>query len=198
MLTVLAPDGSGRVVQARVPDGALAGHTFLVQFAPAPIHVAVTGVPVDPQLAAKMNPTPPVAATTTTTAAVDVPPTATAKTGTTSTSTVSGGLTDLLLATETNAPTNQFNTNNVGDSSSNNNNNDRPMNEDGLILVRVPPGSSPGDKIRVRLPDQRLVDAVVPPGNVSEFYLKPPPKQQNWHDNPLAYGAPMLLGPALL
>jgi hypothetical protein len=66
---------------------------------------------------------------------------------------------------------------------------------DNRALVRVPPGVSPGSKIRVKIPDGRVIEATVPPGEATQFYVKVPPKKQNWHDNPLAYAAPMAVAP---
>jgi hypothetical protein len=74
-----------------------------------------------------------------------------------------------------------------------------------LVLVRVPPGASPGTAIRVRVDDGRIIEATIPtePPGVSEFYVRVPPLQQeqrrnqNWHDHPLAI-APMAIGPFFL
>lgn len=56
-----------------------------------------------------------------------------------------------------------------------------------LVLIKVPAGAERGSKIRVQLADGRTVDATVPRDpSVTEFYLRVPPKKQNWHDNPLA------------
>jgi hypothetical protein len=68
------------------------------------------------------------------------------------------------------------------------------LHNEGLVKVKVPKGCRAGDSFRVRIPDGRTVDAVVPQGNVTEFHLKVNQKKQNWHDNPLAV-APMTLGP---
>jgi hypothetical protein len=38
----------------------------------------------------------------------------------------------------------------------------------------------------------------VPKGEVTQFYVKVPPKKQNWHDNPAAYAAPMVVAPFFL
>jgi hypothetical protein len=45
-----------------------------------------------------------------------------------------------------------------------------------LVLVTVPALSEPGDKLLVQLPDQRVVEAIVPAGNVVEFYVQAPPR----------------------
>eukprot|EP00545_Synedropsis_sp_CCMP1620_P005488 CAMPEP_0119009424 /NCGR_PEP_ID=MMETSP1176-20130426/4353_1 /TAXON_ID=265551 /ORGANISM="Synedropsis recta cf, Strain CCMP1620" /LENGTH=245 /DNA_ID=CAMNT_0006961937 /DNA_START=51 /DNA_END=788 /DNA_ORIENTATION=- len=50
-----------------------------------------------------------------------------------------------------------------------------------LVLVTVPESSLAGDRIRVRLPDQRVVEAVVPEGNVKQFYVQAPPHVNNGH-----------------
>jgi hypothetical protein len=66
------------------------------------------------------------------------------------------------------------------DPSSNNQNKD-------LILVRIPTGALPGSKLRVTTPDGRLMEATVPQGNVTEFYMRvPPPK---WQEAPCAPAA---------
>jgi hypothetical protein len=70
---------------------------------------------------------------------------------------------------------------------------------DGRVLITVPYGSKPGEKIRVRHEDGRIIETTIPkelPPNVSQFYVKiPNPNHQNWHDNPVVYGAPLLVGP---
>jgi hypothetical protein len=42
-----------------------------------------------------------------------------------------------------------------------------------LLLVRVPPGTSPGTKLIVQIPDEpgRMLSAEVPPGNIREFQV---------------------------
>lgn len=72
------------------------------------------------------------------------------------------------------------------------------LHNKGLVKVRVPPNLKPGDKMRVQIPDGRMINTVIPPGNVSEFHVKVPAKKQNFHDNPIAVHAPMLLGPLLM
>ena len=69
---------------------------------------------------------------------------------------------------------------------------------DNQVLVHVPPGVAAGSKIRVKIPDGRIIEATVPQGEVTQFYVKVPPKDQNWHDNPAAYAAPMVVAPFLL
>eukprot|EP00588_Corethron_pennatum_P006418 CAMPEP_0194287672 /NCGR_PEP_ID=MMETSP0169-20130528/35265_1 /TAXON_ID=218684 /ORGANISM="Corethron pennatum, Strain L29A3" /LENGTH=164 /DNA_ID=CAMNT_0039034445 /DNA_START=206 /DNA_END=700 /DNA_ORIENTATION=+ len=68
------------------------------------------------------------------------------------------------------------------------------LHKKGIVKIKVPPGHRAGDKFKVRIPDGRNIDVVVPPGNVSEFQIKVPTKKQNWHDNPLAV-APMAFAP---
>lgn len=162
LLTVLAPDGSGRVVQAIVPQGLLAGHTFFVSFAPA---VAVAGIPLDPNLAKQVGSTP-------------QPTPAPQK----------DDNADLLLSLEMEDEDGKLESESQTD----------------MVLVNVPPGANPGDKVRVELPDRRQVEVVVPDGGVQHFYVRIPPRttenaqRRNWHDNPMAYGAPMLAAPLLL
>jgi hypothetical protein len=69
---------------------------------------------------------------------------------------------------------------------------------DNRVLVQVPPGAAPGSKIRVKIPDGRVIEATVPRGEDTQFYIKVPPRKQNWHDNPLAYAAPMAVAPFLM
>lgn len=69
---------------------------------------------------------------------------------------------------------------------------------DNRVLVKVPPGVAPGSKIRVKIPDGRVIEVTVPPGDATQFYVKVPPRKQNWHDNPLAYAAPMAVAPFLM
>jgi hypothetical protein len=72
------------------------------------------------------------------------------------------------------------------------------LHKKGLVKIKVPPNLQAGDKMRVQIPDGRMINVVVPSGNVSEFQVKVPPKKQNWHDNPIAVHAPMALGPLLM
>lgn len=120
-LHVLAPDGSGRLIAARIPEGCGAGSVFFVNMAP-PV-VAVTGVPVDQDLLVVGS--------------MDVAAQSVEQ--------------DLELAEES-----SYNT--------------EPLR----VLVRVPEDSKPGDKIRVELPDKRVVEAIVPVGDVKEFYVEAP------------------------
>jgi len=74
------------------------------------------------------------------------------------------------------------------------------LNKRGLVPVTVPIYGRPGDKIRVRCPDGRTIDAIIPVGMgpYDEFLVKVPGKKQNWHDNPVAVNAPMAFGPFLM
>mmetsp|Transcript_6403 Transcript_6403/g.9062 ORF Transcript_6403/g.9062 Transcript_6403/m.9062 type:complete len:324 (-) Transcript_6403:1101-2072(-) len=85
-----------------------------------------------------------------------------------------------------------------------------------LVLVKVPPGARAGQKIRFVLSDthKTQIETVVPEGNVTEFYVAVPPhifikdnnnrddnpttQQQNWHDKPAAYIAPMVVLPFIV
>eukprot|EP01052_Picozoa_sp_SAG31_P063905 SAG31_NODE_22804_length_517_cov_1.200957_1_plen_71_part_01 len=42
----------------------------------------------------------------------------------------------------------------------------------GKIQVRVPPGYSPGQELRVQLPDQQIVAVTVPPGAKVSYRVK--------------------------
>mmetsp|Transcript_14461 Transcript_14461/g.23930 ORF Transcript_14461/g.23930 Transcript_14461/m.23930 type:complete len:226 (-) Transcript_14461:146-823(-) len=72
------------------------------------------------------------------------------------------------------------------------------LHNKGLVKIKVPPNLKAGDKMRVQIPDGRMINATVPPGNVSDFHVKVPPKKQNFHDNPIAVHAPMALGPLMM
>lgn len=48
-----------------------------------------------------------------------------------------------------------------------------------LVLVTVPETSRAGDMIHVQLPDQRIVEAIVPDGNSAQFYVQAPPLAVN-------------------
>lgn len=72
------------------------------------------------------------------------------------------------------------------------------LHNKGLVKIKVPPNLKTGDRMKVQIPDGRVIHAVVPPGNMAEFYVKVPTKKQNFHDNPIAVVAPMALGPFLM
>lgn len=60
---------------------------------------------------------------------------------------------------------------------------------DGRELVTIPYGSKPGEKIRIRHEDGRIIETTIPkdlPAGVTQFYVKTPHADHtNWHDNPL-------------
>eukprot|EP00978_Attheya_sp_CCMP212_P033457 scaffold135107_cov49-Attheya_sp.AAC.3 len=172
---VTAPDSSNRVVAAIVPEGMTSGSTFLVKFPPSN-PLIMTGVPVDK-------------------------------------------LGDLYLTQDnfhdsqavggkdTMGPI-QPNQDEYTVSSSVNVIPQKCENGHPFIKVKVPKGLSPGSTFRVQLPGKEkfYADLVVPEGNASELMVDPkqmisPPvkrsNKQNWHDNPVAYGAPMIVGPFL-
>ncbi len=68
------------------------------------------------------------------------------------------------------------------------------LDKKSLVKSTVPSNLEEGDCMRVQIPDGRTINAVIPPGNVSEFHVKVPAKKQNFHDNPIAVHAPMALG----
>ena len=72
------------------------------------------------------------------------------------------------------------------------------LHNKGLVKIKVPPNLKTGDRMKVQIPDGRVIHAVVPPGNMSEFYVKVPTKKQNFHDNPVAVLAPLALGPLIM
>ena len=69
------------------------------------------------------------------------------------------------------------------------------MRDKAKVLVRVPKGVAPGSKIRVKITDGRVIMVTIPKGEVTQFYVQVPPKNQNWHNNPAAYAAPMVVAP---
>lgn len=71
------------------------------------------------------------------------------------------------------------------------------LHKKGLVKIRVPPNLKAGDKMRVQIPDGRMMNVTIPPGPPAEFQVKVPNKKQNFHDNPIAV-APMTLGPLLM
>lgn len=157
-ILVAAPD-DGRLIRATIPDRACAGQTFFVHVPPP--QVAAMGIPIN------MNP-------------------AVLGNGSGGTQVVTGEdveQDDLTLAevaggaAEKSSPlvSNANTTQQLSHQDSN------------LILVQVPPGTMPGSKMHVKVPDGRTIEAQVPTDpNVREFYLRIPPKPQNWHDSPLA------------
>lgn len=88
-------------------------------------------------------------------------------------------------------------------------------NEERIAFISVPPDAVPGTMMYTQLPgfDKRYLPVRVPKGNVSQFYVayvfghtisesekeeRLSRNQQNWHDNPIAYGAPMVTMPFLI
>ena len=93
--------------------------------------------------------------------------------------------------------------------------------EEERILITVPRGADAGSTIYAKIPsnDNRYVPVKVPKGGISQFYIsytfahtinknemikqqanekeQLSRKNQNWHDNPIAYGAPMVVLPLL-
>lgn len=226
-IRIAVPDGSGRLVEAVVPPGAFEGHTFLVRIPDQPVIDASTALqaslvpygggdipeataqpaPIVPQvpsvpgrdagnmrvahvLSAPLGPEPRLA---------DhpfaglfpppIPPPSAPLPPQSSSSPLS--------------PTTE-----VQESS-----NSTGTGEDELVLVQVPPGALPGTTLRVQLDDGRLLEATIPEGGGTEFFVRVPttsnsdnshprsatPQQgqpqsqsQNWHDHPLAL-CPMAL-----
>ena len=170
-ILVTAPDGSGQCMRATVPEGALPGHTFLVKMETPPV---MTAIPVEKQphdllLTPDFQPQP-----------------------------------DLLNCDRFHAPQQpsqiqpQLQIPPPQTQPQVEQQQSRSDSNDNQVLVHVPPGVAPGSKIRVKIPDGRVIEATVPQGEVTQFYVKVPPKNQNWHDNPAAYAAPMVIAPFLL
>jgi hypothetical protein len=202
-LLVRSPDGQ-RIISAVIPEGALPGHTFLIQL-PKEEEVqqpmAVVGIPLEGDLLniALQQQQENSAGGTKVAAGHDIEST------------------DLCLEESlpeprslqqqqrsqvelTHPPSYAGATagyNNDMRSAANTQNTRSSNDDSNLVLIKVPIGAAPGTKIRVRVPDGRTIDATVPAGNLSEVYLRLPNKKQNWHDNPLAV-APMTLGPMFL
>jgi len=179
-LLVAIPNGNGSVVLAVVPERALPGHTFLVKLPPASqTPVAAVGIPLEEE--------------NTTTESTN-------NSGTAGTTVVVGqdlGAELLLQEQTTNDIEQQRPQPEVEMTSNeraNNNTNDRNGER---VLIKVPPGAAPGEKIRVQIRPGQTIEATVPEGSPKEFYVRVPRQQQNWHDNPLAV-APMTVGPFLM
>jgi len=215
-IVVCAPDGSGRCVTTTVPEGMTAGHTFMTKFDPQPDKppiVAVTGVPVE-------DPTQIQAAKKT-----DVSAGGANVAGNIELAEMEKKLPvvvqgkdvrrtmklqpdDLLLTEEASTPATGYDTTEKTTTGEPNN----KINGDhrNLVLVKVPPGAEPGQRIRFALPDtnKTQVETVVPDGNVSNFYVAVPElhhsgdanqaSQQNWHNKPAAYMAPMAVLPFIV
>lgn len=175
----------GRCIRATVPEGALPGHTFLVKFDSTDTQhdvVAVMGVPVEQDLLLSMDTDEKKNTPSNTTTVVDTPVVA----GQMLHQPVAASMPPVSNPQQQQQPT------------LSNGHGQQQQHDGNRILVKVPPGVLPGEKIRVKIPDGRTIDATVPAGETEQFYVQVPPKHQNWHDNPLAYGAPMIVAPLLL
>jgi len=190
-ILVTAPDGSGRCMRATVPEGALPGHTFLVKFEPeATTHpvVAVMGIPVEQDLLLnteeelKKNEKESVGEVSAADLRQNATVVGTPVQETQQTMNEQAAIQNAQQPSVQAVPSNH-----------------QQQNDSRRILVKVPPGVFPGEKIRVKIPDGRTIEETVPnEDGITQFYLQVPPKNQNWHDNPLAYGAPMIAAPFLL
>jgi hypothetical protein len=74
----------------------------------------------------------------------------------------------------------------------------RPTDPQNMILVAVPEGSKAGDTISVQLPDQRIVEAIVPAGGLLHFSLQVPPpsegaQEQRVHDDEAGTNLPPIV-----
>lgn len=180
-LLVASPDATGRVVSAVVPERALPGHTFLVKLPPlSEAPVAAVGVPLEEN---------------------DITNEASNKSGTEDTKVVVGEdlAGDLQLRETSNdieqqRPHSEVEMTRDEATRSRGNTNSRDGES---VLIKVPPGALPGEKIRVQIKPGQTIEATVPEGNVKEFYVRVPRQKQNWHDNVLAV-APMTAGPFLM
>jgi hypothetical protein len=231
-IMVSVPDGSGRLIEAVVPSGVFEGHTFLVRIPPitpqeqeaafsmledgtrpaawVPPHAGYM-VPYEggdiPTAQATIAPAPP----------SSPPPPSTPSPPSDASPTVPGQDVNVQVAQAWQAqphnpssaqplpaarPFSQALNGPRTSTPPAESYNSEDDNGSDLVLVRVPPGTSPGTAIRVRVNDGRIIEATIPeePG-VTEFYVRVPPQsqpqQQNWHDHPLAI-APMALGPFFL
>jgi len=153
LLTIVVPDGTGRVVQAPVPQGMWAGHVFFVPTPPPLLPLVVSGIPFEPKKESVSS----------------------------SVMTTKEEPDDLLLSMETEEkmPLSQGQQQQQIPPTQK----QASQQQQQKILVKVPPGKSAGDTIRLRLADHREVDVTIPEGNVSEFYTTIPKEnhKQNWH-----------------
>lgn len=174
----MAPDGSGRCIKAIVPQGALPGHTFLVKFDSS--EAAVMGVPVEQRQDLFLN-------TTEEEKKSDG--------GFAGNTGQNNSTTPLVVGT----PVPQGGTEQAPPHNHHVLQHQESVTPDGSMRITVPYGSGPGDQINVRLEDGRIIQATIPQDpDITEFYLKIPPKNQNFHDNAIVYGAPMAVGPFLM
>lgn len=189
-IIVTAPDGSGRTVMVTVPQGMVAGSTFMAEFppsasSPSVVSSSVAAAPAGPPRPAQVEvepvdysemqvlPPPPATTQTSEPFAQAVPINA----GPNDT-TISSSPNRQPLPTPISPPQRQPTT--VAPSSTNNQK---------LLLVRVPPGTSAGSTIHVSIPDEpgRLVAATVPP-NVSEFHVAFTPNDGGSNANGVSRG----------
>lgn len=172
-ILVKAPDGI-RVLRACIPPNSFPGNIFFVQAPPA---VADTGVPLNPNVFGEQN------------------------YNNNNQSVVQGQdveQNDLTLQetemssqpthhyhAEPSAPS--FSQLNLNHSTINNNSENAPGDNDddsNLLLVQVPEGMGPGSKMRVPVPDGRLIEAIVPADpTIKEFYVRIPPPPNNHSDS---------------
>lgn len=215
-ILVAVPGESERLIEAIVPTGVFEGHTFLVRIPPlgeappqATLLTPYEGGEIPTAHAHLAPPEPQTVAghdlenLRLAEVLVDDPAPHTPTHPNTS------GPFSQALETSARAPSNS----NTGTTNSPAAATPRGESHSDLVLVRVPPGSLPGSAIRIRIDDGRLIEAVVPDGNVNEFFLRVPPvegatnrqqqsnsssqsQRQNWHNHPLAI-APMAIGPFL-
>lgn len=131
-LLIMAPDGSGNAVTARIPEGHGAGRVFFITFVPPVAVTDTNGIPTresDLVIVPSTDPSLPRQTEQ-----------------------------DLELVCEGTDQT-------------------ESDLQPTLVLVTVPEGSKPGDIIRVLLPDQRVVEAMVPAGDVQQFFVQAPPSR---------------------
>jgi hypothetical protein len=190
-ILVTHPDGTGRCMRATVPDGALPGHSFLVQFRSDAEPVMGVQVEQDLLLSAENNQNESVTPSNQENTVTVVGTRAIRQDlqQTQQTSTTSG---DMLETTSQSSGRQES-------ARKHSLEHQDCITPDGRVLITIPYGSKPGEKIRVRHEDGRIIETTIPkelPANVSQFYVKiPNPNHQNWHDNPVVYGAPLLAGP---
>ena len=147
-LLVLNPDGSGRTVSARIPEGCGAGRVFFVSFAPP-----VIATPVQSMDMSGSDPVYVVHAMDHRSSSQEFQQVQQQQ--------QQQAEQDLELVEEASPG--------VGNGTS---------NQQNMILVTVPEGSKAGDTISVQLPDQRIVEAIVPAGGLSHFFLQVPPSSE--------------------
>jgi hypothetical protein len=162
---VMAPDGSGRLIEARVPQGLTAGSTFMVQppspSPPLPLVAATLVRPSNDAHNVQAMPVndystiPPLQARRPFSMALDD----------------SGGPFSSSPQPANSAPI-SYSGNYYGESLSQSPPQSAPAGQK-LLLVNVPPGMSAGSTLHVQVPNEpgRLLQAQVPSGNVSSFHV---------------------------